>query len=307
MNQQPPLYQIVDWNKHFENSKSRQRGRCGFVCLPNRQGGLGFRSIMAEPDGRAIYGAWCALLAYLSRQENPREGWLTLDGKEKGTRLTAADLARLWGAPTTEIYRVFQVTTRPDIAWIRLVDGEHEWHQQLLDGQSVTADGHSTVTARSVSDREQVPENQSKLTVTARSLGGQSVTQEKNRREECIPYLTLHNTSTALHNITVRRGGLDNPQKTEQEIPWINALFQNPEPWSYEELRLLSELLPIRPESKRLLIWAHNIPPENPFHQMTKLKQSRLFMLREYGAELDKIRSARRQMGLNGELAPEKK
>jgi hypothetical protein len=108
------------------------------------------------------------------------------------------------------------------------------------------------------------------------------------------------------HNITVRRGELDNPLKTEEEKPWIDSLFQTHEPWSFEELQLLSQLLPIRPESKRLLIWAHNVAPDNPFHERTKLKQARLFLLREFGAEVDKIRSVRRQLGLNGELAPER-
>jgi hypothetical protein len=126
------LYQVKDWNDHFENNKSRERDECSFVCVPNKQHGLGFSRIMAEKDGACIYGIWCAILGACSQQKKPREGWLTDDGHPTGTAWTPDDLALKFRRPASEIRRAFDFLCSPKIGWLlRLELAE--------DGQLVTS------------------------------------------------------------------------------------------------------------------------------------------------------------------------
>jgi hypothetical protein len=111
-------YQIRDWNRTFENNKSREVDQCSFVCLPNKQHGMGFRRIMAELDGATIYGVWVCIIAACSQQKAPRFGWLTEDGKKTGAAWGAMDIALKIGRPTAEIERCISVVSSSRIGWL---------------------------------------------------------------------------------------------------------------------------------------------------------------------------------------------
>jgi hypothetical protein len=109
--------QIKDWDLHFENDRSRQRAKCSFVCVPNKQHGMGFCRIMAEPDGAAIYGIWHLILGACS-QQTKRNGWLTSDGEQTGTPWGVEDLQLKFRRPEKEIKRAIQVLTSERVGWI---------------------------------------------------------------------------------------------------------------------------------------------------------------------------------------------
>lgn len=118
-------YQIRDWNEHFENNKSKERDRCSFVCVPNKQHGMGFCRLMAEPDGAAIYGIWHCILGACSQQKRPREGWLTSDGRapdghRTGTSWAPLDLSLKFRRPEAEIKRALDVLCSESIGWVVL-------------------------------------------------------------------------------------------------------------------------------------------------------------------------------------------
>jgi hypothetical protein len=292
--EEPPLYQIVDWDEHFENNKSRERRKCGFVCFPNHHGGLGLGNLLSEPDGRAIYGIWCLIVQLCSRQAT-RQGWLTVDGKRDSIRIGAAALARAFHAPIREIYRTLQVVNYPDIGWMKLVEGEHEWSQKTLAARMA---GH-LVPAETGTEcpSPQVPEDQQ--TDGGHSVPAETGTECPERKKERS---TPENRTVPTTTVSVEESqdceneGL---QYAEAKV-WLNDLFKNSLPWSYEEDHLLSELVPIPREIQREIDWAHRLPPSHPIHEMTKLKQKRVSILRELGGEADKIRKLRRQMGYNG-------
>lgn len=129
------LYQVKDWQKHFENNKSRERKACAYVCVPNKQHGLGFSRTMAEPDGAMIYGIWVLILGACSRQHGeeqprkelkdrnpdlPRNGWATHDGHRAGIPWAPDDMAAMFRRPVAEVIRALSVLVRID--WIT----EHE-------------------------------------------------------------------------------------------------------------------------------------------------------------------------------------
>jgi len=116
-------FQVLNWDTHFENNKSRERNQCSFVCVPNKQDGMGFTRIMAEKDGATIYGIWNLILGVLSRQKRPRDGYLTEDGQPTGTAWTAEDLALLWRRPVAEITRALEVLCSDRVGWMTNLEG----------------------------------------------------------------------------------------------------------------------------------------------------------------------------------------
>jgi len=112
------IYQVKNWDDNFENNKSREVEECSFVCVPNKQHGLGFSRLMEEPDGAAIYGIWILLLGICSRQRRARRGWLTEDGQRDGTPLAPQDVKAQIRRPVEEIERALAVLSSPRIGWI---------------------------------------------------------------------------------------------------------------------------------------------------------------------------------------------
>lgn len=85
-------WQVLNWNDHFENAKSRTITQKTWAVLPNKQDGLGYCTLITGENGPAIYGAWCAQIIVLSKQRAPRNGWLTQHGQPDGVELSAADM-----------------------------------------------------------------------------------------------------------------------------------------------------------------------------------------------------------------------
>ena len=81
---------------------------------------------------------------------------------------------------------------------------------------------------------------------------------------------------------------------------WFNALFKRKRHWSYEEEELLSKIVPISRDDKALIDWAWGLSPSHPFQEKTKLKQELTTLLRGFNGEIDKIKTVRRRLGLNG-------
>ena len=116
-------YQIRDWNEHFENATSRERKKCMWVPMPNKQSGLGLSRILAEKDGAALYGIWVLIVGACSRQLKPRAGWLTdtgraPDGQHAGTPWTVADLALMFRRPDKEVERALAVLSSNAVGWL---------------------------------------------------------------------------------------------------------------------------------------------------------------------------------------------
>jgi hypothetical protein len=126
-----PLYQIKDWDAHFENDRSRNRIQCSFVCVPNKQHGMGFCRIMAEPDGAAIYGVWHCIVGACSQQRK-RNGWLTPDGDKAVSGWGVEDLALKFRRPENEIARALEVLCSEKVGWI--ID-----HENTTSHRQVTA------------------------------------------------------------------------------------------------------------------------------------------------------------------------
>lgn len=112
------VYQVADWDAHFENDRSRTRDRCSFVCVPNKQHGMGFCYVVSEPDGGAIYGVWNMILGACSQQNLPRKGWLTSNGRPDGLPWDEISLSMKFRRPLGEIRRALDFLSTPAVGWL---------------------------------------------------------------------------------------------------------------------------------------------------------------------------------------------
>lgn len=77
------LLEIVDWDRLYENSRSRAIDKLSWVATPNRHDGAGYAEIVQEhPEGAAHIGAWCMLVQVFSQKQRPRG---TLEVPSDGT------------------------------------------------------------------------------------------------------------------------------------------------------------------------------------------------------------------------------
>lgn len=61
-----PTYRIVDWDKHFENAKSRSIENLRWVPMPNSFDGDRISELVST-GGAECYGAWCAFVLIASK------------------------------------------------------------------------------------------------------------------------------------------------------------------------------------------------------------------------------------------------
>ena len=58
---------VRNWDKFYENSRSRRIEKAGWVPIPNRHDGEGYSRIMFEKDGLEIFAVWILLLQVASK------------------------------------------------------------------------------------------------------------------------------------------------------------------------------------------------------------------------------------------------
>ena len=113
---------IARWSELFESAQSKRYKHKSQCYMPNKQG-VGYRRIMKDKRGPAVFGAWCALVQCLSRHEAPREGYLTEDGTPDGIPLTAEHIAVMVDMPESLVAHMLTVCESTAIRWI--IDGKH--------------------------------------------------------------------------------------------------------------------------------------------------------------------------------------
>jgi len=109
-----PIYAVKDWNELYETHDTRKiKGPLKYVMMPNRWDGGGYRRVMSEPDGMALYAAWMVILQVASRL--PKRGVLA---DADGFPITAEEISFKTGAPVEMLERAFRVLSDRKIGWL---------------------------------------------------------------------------------------------------------------------------------------------------------------------------------------------
>lgn len=111
-----PLYVIANWDLLYETYESARLARgCAWVAMPNKHDGRGYRRLIREKDGAALYGAWALIVQVASKC--PVRGILAdLDGP-----LDPLDLEDKTGIEAKVYTRTLSLVTSERIGWVRAV------------------------------------------------------------------------------------------------------------------------------------------------------------------------------------------
>lgn len=118
------LLRIVNWNKHFENSRSRQRKQCYYCCLPSKTEGDGYIQLTESEHPAEVYTAWVSMALIVSRQyidtdkDEARDGTLITS---TGVPHTAATLAIKSRFPEKIFKHAIPILIT--IGWLEVIDG----------------------------------------------------------------------------------------------------------------------------------------------------------------------------------------
>lgn len=123
-----PLYQIRNWDQHFEISQSRKATKLNWVAIPNKHDGKGFRKLMRLEDGISHYGVWVLLVQVASKC--PERGVLV----DEDGPLTTEDLELKTGCPAEHFDAAFGPLC--EIRWLEQAISSHG------DCASSTLPGH---------------------------------------------------------------------------------------------------------------------------------------------------------------------
>lgn len=111
------IYRVKRWNDLFESAKSRTYNARNQVYMPNKHG-LGYRRIISDSEGEAVFGCWCATVQVLSRQQLPRHGYLTDTGTAKGCPLSSSDLSLMTGYKIATCDKMVELCSSSPVAWL---------------------------------------------------------------------------------------------------------------------------------------------------------------------------------------------
>lgn len=114
------VYSIRNWKERFEVAQAKAVKSWSWVAIPNKHDGLGFRRIMALPDGMVVYAAWCLMVQMASKC--PKRGVLA----DENGPLDASDLALKTGGPQAAFERALSALSDKRIGWILIDDYEHK-------------------------------------------------------------------------------------------------------------------------------------------------------------------------------------
>lgn len=130
------IYSIRDWEKHFENNRTRELKELRFVIMPNKHDGDGYTELLDHPNGAAHYGAWCSIVQVASKGQHPAGGCGNPAGccecrgillREGARPHDSASLSRLTRIPA-QVYE--EVLPRlVDIGWLEVLQTQTQQNQ----------------------------------------------------------------------------------------------------------------------------------------------------------------------------------
>lgn len=104
---------IIGWAEHFENHDSRKLKALSWIKVPVKHDGLGFRRLLSEADGLALFGAWVLIVQVAAKC--PERGVLR---DSSGRDLGPQELALKTGGASAVFARAIPILA--EIGWIEV-------------------------------------------------------------------------------------------------------------------------------------------------------------------------------------------
>lgn len=119
------VFRVANFDRTYENYRSREIDRCAFVCVPNKQDGAGLHAVLRSKNGAASYGIFHLILGALSRQRRPRQGLMTDDGTLMGRPWTVYGMASRWMLKPSDVQKALAILSSPTVGWVEKVPTDH--------------------------------------------------------------------------------------------------------------------------------------------------------------------------------------
>ena len=110
-------YRIRAWNTVHEKSDTRKCESLSWVSVPLRHDTSGFRRLMKQPDGAAMYGAYLMMVEVSGKLPRSMRGWLV---SREGVALDAESLSLKTGAPEELFQKTLEFLSTKNQGWIEL-------------------------------------------------------------------------------------------------------------------------------------------------------------------------------------------
>lgn len=133
---------IKNWDRHFENDRSRRVDKCSFVCIPNSLG-QGMKNLMALESFLPVFAIFILIVEECSKHPKPRNGYLTRGGRENGEPWTYDDIAGWYGLDRTDVEAYFSILMSSKVGWIEDLDTNSPPTHHALTTNSLHKEGRN--------------------------------------------------------------------------------------------------------------------------------------------------------------------
>lgn len=108
---------IRDWEKHFENNRTRDMKNMSWIPVPNKHDGDGYTILVDHKNGAAHLGAWMVILQVASKCD-PRGTLLRGNGRPHN----AGSISRVTRIPEQIIEEAVNRLCGDEIGWLEIID-----------------------------------------------------------------------------------------------------------------------------------------------------------------------------------------
>lgn len=289
------LYQVVDWQESYENWKSKNIDQCSWFCNPADLN-VRWANLMSKGEaGSCAFGVFTSFLKLFARQNKPRFGLFTHDGRPDGQPYSLTELAMLLYQSEAVIRRSIDLLMLPEINWVRRIEDAAE-HAALREAFAIALGGARPADRKSPKGATKSPRETN--TETEGDDGGSRASPK------------------APTEVPVRKEGKDRKKGEEalsngellQEVEAKRLFSKLSEPafgeplrenqWPYQWAQWLDDELPLARRSWDLIEWFYQLPKDHKIFTVTNRRQSMRSLLENVKSEPQKIRAARETIGL---------
>lgn len=179
---QRPLWSIIDWPVHFENSHTRKLTRLPFVLLPTKHDGKSYRRLMRHEQNGNIFACW-VLMAELAAKSAARGYLADEDGP-----YTPLDMADMTGMPAEAFTLALDFLASDEIRWLEKTTAAALLCSPDRSGDSPEYIPHSPEDGAKINDLQHSGESPDHLPTTRESTGAREEKRSKEKvREENPP------------------------------------------------------------------------------------------------------------------------
>jgi hypothetical protein len=182
---QRPLWAIIDWPVHFENSHTRKLARLPFVLVPTKHDGKSFNRLMRNasiPRKGDIFACWILLLELAAK--TPARGYLA----DEDGPYTPLDMEVMSGMPSEAFTLALDFLASEEIRWLEKTTADSLPSSPDRSGDSPEYIPHSPKNESKINDLQHSGESPDNLPTTRENVGAREEKRSKEKgREENPP------------------------------------------------------------------------------------------------------------------------